>query len=121
MVNKKKENDIPKETIALYDMLIHCLPGVERKGATMPYTAINGNMFSFINKEGLLSLRLSSDQRNKFIEKYKTALCIEHGTVMKEYVRVPESLFMKTEELKPWFKLSFEYAKALKPKSVIKK
>lgn len=39
----------PAEKIALYEKLLATIPGIERKGATMPYTSLNGNMFSFID------------------------------------------------------------------------
>jgi hypothetical protein len=38
--------------LALYEKLVATNPGVERKGATMPYTSVNGHMFSLLTKEG---------------------------------------------------------------------
>jgi hypothetical protein len=38
-----KKSPIPAERVALYEKLVASLPGVERKGADNPYTAINGN------------------------------------------------------------------------------
>jgi len=55
---KKEQSNHSEETLELYDKLIAALPGVERKGATIPYTSLNGNMFSFLNKEGKLGFRL---------------------------------------------------------------
>ena len=104
-----------------FDQLIENMPGVERKGASMPYTSVNGNMSSFIDANGILSLRLSTEDREAFIKKYKSALSIQHGVVMKEYVSVPEKLFQKTAELRPWFERSFGYAQTLKPKPTKKK
>jgi len=83
----------------------------------MPYTAINGNMFSFLDKGARLCLRLPENERNAFIEEYNTTLCEQHGTVLKEYVRVPQQLFENTNALKDYFVLSLEYVKTLKPKS----
>ena len=40
---------------------------------------------------------------------------------MKEYVEVPDSLLKKTKELQPYFKMSYEYAKTLKPSPTKKK
>ena len=39
-----------------------------------------------------------------------------HGTVMKEYVVVPDSLLKKTKELTPYIEMSFTYVKTLKAK-----
>jgi hypothetical protein len=36
-------------------------------------------------------------------------------------VTVPDALLAKTKELKPYFEMSYEYAKSLKPKPTKKK
>jgi hypothetical protein len=77
-------------------------------------------MFAFLTKEGTLALRLPADAREEFIRKYKTALCEQHGTVLKEYVVVPGKLFKKTKELQPYFNQSYEYVGSLKPKPTTK-
>ena len=78
-------------------------------------------MFSFLDKAGSLGLRLPEDARKDFLKKYDTALCEAYGTVLKEYVLVPEKLFESTAQLKKYFDISIEYVKSLKPKSPIKK
>jgi hypothetical protein len=108
---------IPVERIERYDRLIATLPGVARKGATMPYTSVNGNMFSFLTETGTLALRLGPADREAFIERHVTKLHEAHGTVMKEYVTVPDGLLADTEALGPSFRASHEYAAALKPKA----
>ena len=62
----------------------------------MPYTSLNGHMFSFLTKDGTMALRLSEDDRKAFQKRFKAKLCVRHGTVMKEYVEVPESLLKTT-------------------------
>src|SRR5262245_27520852 len=106
----------PADKVALYDKLVATNPQVERKGATMPYTSHNGNMFSFLTKEGALALRLPEEARVEFLKKYKAKLCEQHGVVMKEYVEVPDELLKKTAELKRYFDLSLGYVSALKAK-----
>lgn len=49
--------EIPPETLALYEALAATCPGLERRGRAMPYTAVNGNMFSFLTPTGTLALR----------------------------------------------------------------
>lgn len=111
----------PPEKIALYLKLIATISGIERKGATMPYTSLNGNMFSFIDKHGSCGIRLPEREREEFLKKYKTKLFETHGTVLKEYVTVPDDLLKKTAELKKWFEVSYAYAKTLKTKATKKK
>ena len=83
----------------------------------MPYTSLNGHMFSFITAEHQMALRLSAEDREAFLEKYKSAICEQHGRVMKEYVLVPHSLLKKTDELTEYFDQSFAYINSLKPKA----
>lgn len=107
--------------LELYEALVATNPNVERKGATMPYTSLNGNMFSLLTKEGSLALRLSEKDREAFLKKYKTKQPEQYGVIMKEYVEVPDALLKKTRELKKYFDLSYVYAGSLKPKPTTKK
>ena len=107
--------------LALYERLVATNPKVERKGATMPYTSLDGHMFSFLTKEGTLALRLPKEERESFLEKYETKLCVQHGAVMKEYVEVPDTLLSKTVQLRKYFEMSYTYVASLKPKSTKKK
>ena len=107
--------------LAHYAKLIATQAGVEQKGATMPYTSVNGHMFSFLTKEGRLALRLPEEEREIFLKKYQAKLCEQHGIVMKEYVEVPEALLAKTGELKKFFGASHAYVASLKPKPAAKK
>lgn len=109
------------ETVEYYDRLLDTIPAIERKGAATAYTSLNGHMFSFLTKEGILALRLPQDARNKFIEKYDSKITMQYGSVMKEYVDVPGDLLKRTDELKTYMQLSFEYIGSLKPKATKKK
>jgi hypothetical protein len=105
----------PTTEEALYDKLITTIPEIERKGDANPYTSLNGNMFTLLH-QSRLALRLPEDEREKFLKKYQTSLFEAYGTVMKEYVAVPDNLLPKTKELKKYLELSYSYAKTLKPK-----
>lgn len=99
-----------------YKNLIASIPELELKGATTGYTSLNGNMFTFLSKQGELGIRLGKKDRDTFIEKYHTQLSVQYGSVMKEYVHVPEDLMSDTELLSSYLKLSYDYAKTLKAK-----
>jgi hypothetical protein len=111
----------PPEKLELYEKAVATVPGIERKGATVPYTSRNGNMFSYLHASGAVALRLPAGEREKFLEKHKTKLFEAYGMVQKEYVTVPDGLLAKTRELAPYFKMSYEYAGSLKPKPSKKK
>jgi hypothetical protein len=117
----KSVPNAPAECVALYEALLATNPEIERKGATMPYTSVNGNMFSLLTADGTLALRLSATDREAFLQRYDTTLCEQYGVVMKEYVSVPLSLLKKTRELAKYLDMSYRYACSLKPKPTTKK
>jgi hypothetical protein len=111
----------PIDKLDLFDKLIDTHPDIERKGVTMPYTSLNGHMFTILSKTGSLGIRLPKDERTAFIERYNTQLHEQYGAVMKEYVTVPDDLLQNTEELKKYLEVSYNYIKSLKPKPTKKK
>jgi hypothetical protein len=121
MPTPKEKSNIPPEKIDLYKKLIATNPKIELKGVTVPYTSHNGHMFSYLEKDGSMGLRLPSDVLEKFLKKYKTTLFQSYGIIMKEYARIPDQLQKNIKELKFYFDLSFEYVKSLKPKPSKKK
>jgi TfoX/Sxy family transcriptional regulator of competence genes len=112
---------VPLDKLELYEKLVATHPKVERKGATVPYTSLNGHMFSYLSKEGKLALRLPEEEREAFLKKYRAKLCEAYGRVQLEYVEVPDSLLASTKELKKFFDRSYEYVATLKPKPTTKK
>ena len=119
-MSKPKKSAVPSDHEVLYDKLIATIPGIQRKGAANPYTALNGNMFTLLH-QSRLAIRLPEDKREEFRKKYKTGLFEAYGAVMPEYVAVPDALLMKTKELQRYLELSYEYVKTLKPKPTKKK
>jgi hypothetical protein len=113
---KSSAGAVPADKLELYEKLVATNPKVERKGATVPYTSLNGHMFSYLSKEGKLALRLPAGEREAFLKKYKAKLCQAYGIVQPEYVEVPDSLLASTRELKKFFDLSYAYVASLKPK-----
>lgn len=107
---------IPAERLEQYDRLIATQPDVQRKGATVPYTSLNGHMFSFLSPTGTLALRLPPGDREAFLERYATTLHEAYGTVMKDWVSVPDALLADVEELAPHFRAGYAYVAAQKPK-----
>ena len=116
-----KKNTIPADKLELYEKLVATMPEIDRKGAANPYTSLNGHMFSYLNPSGTLALRLPKEEREKFLKKYKTTLFEAYGAVMKEYVTVPDALLKNTKALQPYFQMSVDYIRTLKPKATTKK
>lgn len=112
---------IPADKLAAYDRLIEAHPDIERKGKTSPYTSLNGHMFSYLSKEGVMGLRLGPEEREAFLAAFDTKLYEQHGAVMKEYVSIPDHLLEDTEALLPYLEMSLAYVNSLKPKPSRKK
>jgi TfoX/Sxy family transcriptional regulator of competence genes len=116
MAAAKKKSVDPSGKVAVYDKLIATIPALERRGAANPYTAVNGNMFTLLHQSTTLAIRLPEDKRQEFLKKHKTKLFEAYGTVMKEYVTVPDALLKNTRELQKYLAASYEYAQTLKKK-----
>jgi hypothetical protein len=106
----------PADKLTLYEKLIETNPAIQRKGATNPYTSLNGHMFSRLDPSGKMALRLPAEDRERFLGKYRTKLFESYGVVQKEYVEVPDRLLVNTRELQKYFDLSIRYVQTLKPK-----
>jgi hypothetical protein len=115
----KPSSPVFAEKLEWFEKLVATNPTIERKGSTVPYTAVNGHMFTYLTAAGL-ALRLPDGLREEFLAKYNTKLYEVSGVVQKEYVLVPDALLANTTELKPYFDLSHAYAGTLKPKAAKK-
>lgn len=118
---KTAKSTIPAAKLALYEKLIATDPGIERKGATIPYTSTNGKMFTYLSPTGELRLRLPEDERSAFLKKYRTKLAVSYGVVQKDFVAVPPRLLARTAELKGYLGISRAYAERLGGKTGTKR
>ena len=58
-----------------YEAMVSARPGIDRKGKKIPYTSMNGNMFSFLDGNGTICLRLSGDDQGEFHQDIQDATC----------------------------------------------
>ncbi|MEM0941854.1 MAG: hypothetical protein AAF600_14085 [Bacteroidota bacterium] len=114
------KSEASKETMQLYFDLLQSA-GLEPKGKNMPYTSMNGNMYSFVAKEGYVAIRLAEKDKEDFMKKYDAGPAISYGATMRGYVHVPDKVLIQTDELKQYLLKSHEFAKTLKPKLTKKK
>jgi hypothetical protein len=106
----------PPNRLARYEQVVKAAPGIEHKGATMPYTSRNGHMFSFLDPTGSMALRLPPDARETFLSDYSSRLAEQHGHTLPEYVVVPDALLDRTDELRPWLVRSHDWIGTFTPK-----
>jgi len=112
----------PAEALELYTEVVDSSgTGSQVKGAKNPYTSRNGHMFSFLDSDGGMAVRLSDELVDEFRTKYGGGPVISYGSVMRGYVAVPDDLFQDTTSLKKWFKTSYEWIGTLEPKATKKK
>ncbi|MEM8985590.1 MAG: hypothetical protein AAGC95_02610 [Pseudomonadota bacterium] len=104
------------DALAAYESAIAKTTGIERKGKTMPYTSANGHMFSQLNKDGEIGVRLPEGSYEAFLKKHKAAPFTSYGTVMKGYVRVPDKITKNAAALAALLEEGRDYVMSLKPK-----
>ena len=92
MTKAAKVSKIPTEKLALYEQLIASDPKIERKGDVHPYTSLNRHMFTYLDQNGTLGMRLPAGEVEAFLKKYKTKMFESYGVVKKDWVTVPEAL-----------------------------
>jgi hypothetical protein len=95
---------------------VESYPEIALKGSTVPYTAFNGRMFSYFEKDGSFGMRLPEKELGLFLKKYKTTPFISYVIIKKEFVLVPNKLFGNFKEFRSWFDISLSYVKTLKAK-----
>jgi hypothetical protein len=115
-MSKDQPSAATTASIPAYDRVIATAPGLDRKGAKIPYTSLNGNMSSYLAEDGTLVLRLPPAERASFLERYDSRLHEAYGIVQQEYVDVPADLLEATDELAAWFAASVAYVGGLRPK-----
>lgn len=111
-----KTSAFPRESFELYSKVIATQPDLELKGKNNPYTSHNGHMFTFLDKEGSMSIRFSQEDFTAFVEKYNAKPSIQYGATMRGYAIVPDELFQDTITLAQYLIKSYTYVKTLKPK-----
>ena len=86
------------------------------KGKANPYTSMNGNMYSFLDKAGTVCLRLSKDDRAQYVDRFGTRPVEQYGAIMKEYVALPADLLTDADAIEDAFRDCFAYARSLPTK-----
>ena len=102
--------------LAIYDKLVDLCPRFERKGKTMPYTSANGYMFSLLNKDAELGIRLSKESGERFKEEHETTIFRSYGAVIRGYVLIPDAMLDDLETLATYLDEAYDYVMSLEPK-----
>ena len=103
----KAENQTDPEVLKAFDTMIAAVKGVERKGTTMPYCSINGNMYAMISKADIIGIRLNDNDLKAFLLVGGRPFEGVPGFVSKEYGAVPAAMMADAKLMQTWFRLSF--------------
>jgi hypothetical protein len=122
MSARKAVPAMPEALLRQYEAAVFGAKGAELKGASMPYTSVNGNMYSFLDKQGVMAIRLGKPEYDAFIAEFRARPYVhETGTVLTEYVAAPAALLADTSRASAWLARGLAHAKTLKPKPSRKK
>ena len=112
----------PAEALERYTAVVDASAAdAEVKGAKNPYTSRNGHMFSFLDPDGMMALRLSDELGDDFKSQYDSGEVMAYGSVMRGYVSVPDELLSDTKMMAGWFDKSYDWIGTLPPKPTKKK
>ncbi len=112
----KAEPAADPNVVAAFEAMIAGVPGVERKGAVMPYVSVNGNMYGMVSKAGVIGIRLGKEDLAAFMAAGGQPFEGTPGFINKEYGGVPAAMLGDVRALKAWFRKSHAFASGLKPK-----
>lgn len=80
------------DLIALFEAAISAADQIERKGKANPYTSANGHMFSQINKDDQLGIRLPKPRQQALLDEYGAGPFKSYGATMRDYVCLTDEM-----------------------------
>jgi len=104
------------DTRAILDRLAEPEPDLTVKGKKMPYLAVNGNMFAFVDAQAALCLRYGEADRAALAAEMGVGPVMQYNAVMRGYVAIPAAVIADEVRLAALFAQSVDHARGLKPK-----
>lgn len=103
------------DLIALYEAAIAASGKYPRKGKANPYTSANGHMFSQINKDDQLGIRLPKDRQKDLLEKHDAGPFKSYGATMRDYVCLTEEMLADPDLITILLDQGFAFVSAMPP------
>ena len=101
--------------ISLFERAIGAASGFERKGKANPYTSANGHMFSQINKDDQLGIRLPKPRQKALLETYGAGPFKSYGATMRDYVCLTDEMLADETLIKSLLEEGFAFVSAMPP------
>lgn len=103
------------DLINLYESAIAVSDKAQRKGKANPYTSTNGHMFSQINKDNEIGVRLPKPRQKDLLEQYGAGPFKSYGATMRDYVRLTDEMLDEPGLLTRLLDEGFDFVAAMPP------
>lgn len=103
------------DLIALYERAIDASGQYQRKGKANPYTSANGHMFSQINKDDQLGVRLPKDRQKALLESHGAGPFKSYGATMRDYVCLTDEMLADPALITSLLDEGFAFVSAMPP------
>ena len=87
------------------------------KGKKMPFQSANTYMVVFIGSNDSVCIRLPLTQYLKLSKMPSTNHPVEHGSIMKDFIEIPDNSLTSEGVLEHLLKASLKHVNSLKPKN----
>lgn len=103
------------DLIKLYEKAIAATDRAERKGKANPYTSTNGHMFSQINKDDQIGVRLPKPRQKELLAQYGAGPFKSYGATMRDYVCLNDDMLREPGLLTRLLEEGFDFVAAMPP------
>lgn len=103
------------DLIALFERAIAASGQYPRKGKANPYTSANGHMFSQINKDDQLGIRLPKPRQQALSEQYGAGPFKSYGATMRDYVCLTDEMLAEPGLITALLDEGFAFVSAMPP------
>lgn len=103
------------ETVAIFDRVVGASDRFERKGKANPYTSANGHMFSQVNKDGELGIRLPKPRQAELLDTYGAGPFKSYGATMRDYVCLTQAMLGDDALVAGLLNEGFDFVMAMPP------
>ena len=103
------------QLIDLFEQAIAAAAGIDRKGKANPYTSANGHMFSQINKDDQLGIRLPKSRQKELLDEYGAGPFKSYGATMRDYVCLTDEMLADPALITSLLDEGFAFVSAMPP------
>lgn len=104
-----------EDLIELYEQAIAATNGIERKGKANPYTSANGHMFSQINKDDELGIRLPKAMQKELLDSHGAGPFRSYGATMRDYVCLTPDMLATEGLVTQLLEMGLQFVSAMPP------